>query len=89
LCSEPVLSALTLGIVPRICINACRATLSPSGNAGNNVLVKDYETKSVSGWLALLLLPFPDWKYGHENDWSDTIRLQILDGSKSDPEGSN
>lgn len=77
-CSEPLLTLLTLGLVPRICIDSYRAILSSSGHGGRTTLERDYRTKSVGGWLALLLLPFPDWKYGHEEDWSETIKLQIL-----------
>ncbi len=88
-CSEPLITLLTLGLIPRVCSSTYTATLSPSEYDGDIRLKRNYETKFVAGWLALLLLPFPQWKYGYEEEFRDIIMVQIVDSSKRIPQELN
>ncbi len=78
-CSEPLVSFLTLGIVPRVCTRIYKVTLL---SVDSTQVERDYQTKSVSGWLAVLLLPSGDWSYGFEEDWSEIIKQRIAGGTE-------
>ena len=81
-CREPLLTVITLGIVPRTCVERYRATLLPLENNSSQPLVHEFKTTSVTGWLSLILLPLPNWMYGYQDDIGDTIKLKIIERSK-------
>lgn len=79
-CTEPLITVLTVGIVPRVCVDTYSATLLLSEN--DSELVRNYKIRSINGWLALLLLPARNWKYGRAEDWSNVIRHEVVNSPK-------
>jgi len=84
-CSEPLIPLLTLGIVPRNCSDKFSAVLSPADGDAEEKLVREYETRFIAGWIALLLLPQADWKYGDRLDLEQAVRQDITKNAKKDP----
>lgn len=60
-CFEPMLFALTVGIVPIHCVDTYRAsTLTSNGEQVSGT----YTVTRMQGWFPLLLLPLPSWRFG-------------------------
>lgn len=60
-CFEPMLFALTVGIIPVHCVDTYTASISKNGESVSGT----YTVTTMQGWFPLLLLPFPSWHYGN------------------------
>ena len=83
LCSEPLGSILTLGLIPRYCVEQFSATLLPSDNIRDLALSREYEATFLAGWIALFLLPLPEWKYGYHEATAGYIKREIINHGRS------
>ena len=81
-CTEPLITAMTLGLVPRTCFKNYRATLLPLESSSSDPLVREFKTTSITGWLSLVLLPSRDWRYGYQSEIGENIKLQIIERSR-------
>ncbi len=66
-CFEPYLFVLSLGIIPTHCIDTYSVQ-------NKTVEVAMFEVISMSGWAALVLVPFQKWRFG----WSENVEPEIL-----------
>jgi hypothetical protein len=74
-CFEPMLFVLTAGIIPQHCIDTYSVTLS-----GSEPGLPVTTLTEMSGWLPLLLIPLPSWRYGEvknpQAEIEDFVRTQ-------------
>jgi hypothetical protein len=82
ICAEPLGTVLSLGIIPRYCSDTYQATLTEPTVDNGAVQTQTYETTFVAGWLALFLLPSPNWRYGYQDQIGPAIELKILESAK-------
>jgi hypothetical protein len=77
-CFEPYLYVLSVGIIPTHCVWAYDITLLEGQASGGAALQTTIEVASVQGWVTLLLLPLPKWRFGSgasiEPELEDAVR---------------
>ena len=61
-CFEPMLYLLTVGIIPAHCVERYSVSATAPGDGGELPPVK-VKVTVVGGWIALLLIPLPNWRY--------------------------
>ncbi len=60
-CFEPMLYVLSVGIIPTHCVDRYAVTLDSHE-------IGQAKVTMMQGWIALLMVPFPRWKYGYGID---------------------
>lgn len=70
-CFEPMLFVLTLGIVPTHCVDDYNVTVEEKS-------IGTAKVTTMSGWLPLIMVLSPKWKYGIE----PKIENEIIKQSK-------
>lgn len=65
-CFEPMMTLITLGIIPTHCIN------NYSVSIGSHE-IGQVKVTSMQGWVTLLMAPFPTWQYGYARNVENEI----------------
>ena len=77
-CHEPILYFLTLGVMPIHCIRNYSVMLIKNLNKQDDIPLGAFQVTSVSGWAALFLAPFPQWKFGYSPNIEHEIKNLLL-----------
>lgn len=67
-CFEPMLYVLSIGIIPAHCVDTYVVAIPDSMAADTSRRLTVFTVTSIQGWVALLLAPLPDWRYGYGRD---------------------
>lgn len=78
-CFEPMLYALTVGIVPAHCVTTYDVMPEQVDGLYGSGSSRAVEVTHIQGWLALLLAPFPGWRYGFGEDIDAAIEASVRD----------
>ncbi len=76
-CFEPLLFVLSLGIIPAHCLDRYHVSWSGAGPVSVAEGDTHFEISSIQGWVTLLLVLSPKWKFGYLNEPETEIRRII------------
>ncbi|MES3020249.1 MAG: hypothetical protein V4857_01560 [Pseudomonadota bacterium] len=74
-CFEPMLYVVTLGIIPQHCATDYSAAITTK--TGQDAPIGNFRISTVNGWLALILAPQPEWRYGWPRSAESEIKQAI------------
>jgi hypothetical protein len=81
-CHEPMLYIFTLGIIPTHCINRYSVMFIKNLNPQEDIPLGTFQITSISGWAALFIAPFPQWKFGSPPSIENEIKNLALGNVK-------
>ncbi len=70
-CFEPMLTIMTLGIIPTHCVERYSVSF-------DSTEIGEVKVTSMMGWVAIIMNPFSSWKYGLGQNAENEIRALVI-----------
>jgi len=76
-CFEPMMYVLSLGIIPAHCLDRYHVSWTDPEPDSKADLKTHFELSSVQGWVTLVLVLSPHWKFGYSADPEEDIQRMV------------
>ncbi|MEX6503994.1 hypothetical protein [Pseudomonas zhanjiangensis] len=68
-CFEPMMFALTLGLIPTHCVNTYSvSSAAPTTDQQEAIVLGTFKITTMGGWAALIIAPLPKWRFGSPSE---------------------